>query len=95
VRLGAISADLKRFLAAIVFASLMGAGLLALQAVRVTDGLDRMLWEHRFTASERPVTGELLFVDIDARSLEQLGVWPIPRRTYADLIDNLSEAGAS
>jgi predicted signal transduction protein with EAL and GGDEF domain len=95
VRLGAISADLKRFLAAIVFASLMGAGLLALQAVRVTDGLDRMLWEHRFTASERPVTGDLLFVDIDARSLEQLGIWPIPRRTYADLIDNLSEAGVT
>ncbi|MBN9670307.1 EAL domain-containing protein [Roseibium aggregatum] len=70
------------------------AGVLAMRAWGLTAEFDRYLWETRFSLDQRPVSGEIVMVDIDARSLDQLGVWPLPRRIYADLIDRLNAAGA-
>ena len=42
---------------------------------------------------ERP--SELMLVAIDEPSLEDLGRWPLPRATYATLIDGLMAAGAT
>ena len=45
----------------------------------------------RDTPSEPPV----VIVDIDERSLKQLGQWPWPRTLVAQLVDRLREAGAA
>ncbi|MEP2761950.1 MAG: EAL domain-containing protein [Hyphomicrobiales bacterium] len=85
---------LTRMQNALLIAILMIAALGILRFSGVTDALDRLLWEERFSASYRPVSGSIVVLDIDARSLEKLGVWPIPRRIFAELTDKLAAAGA-
>ena len=41
--------------------------------------LERALMDARFSLLQREATGDLVFVQIDARSLRDLGVWPWPR----------------
>ena len=60
--------------------------------LRPIDDLIRSL---RFGAVHHPASGEIVFVDIDAASLHEVGVWPWPRTIYADLIDKLVAADAS
>ena len=79
------------------FGLLVIVGITALFLLRffgVTASIDRLLWEVRFSLDQRPVSGEIVVVDIDAHSLDELAVWPLPRSTYARLIDRLSDAGA-
>jgi EAL domain-containing protein (putative c-di-GMP-specific phosphodiesterase class I)/CHASE2 domain-containing sensor protein len=44
---------------------------------------------HRHSAS-----GNIVLVKIDNESLQQVGRWPWPRREYAQLVDQLTKAGA-
>ena len=39
-------------------------------------------------------SGDIVLVAIDDASLREVGRWPWPRRTYAQLIDRLHDAGA-
>ena len=39
-------------------------------------------------------SGDIVVVSVDERSLRQFGRWPWPRRQHAEMIDQLSEAGA-
>ncbi len=43
---------------------------------------------------EIPSTNPILHIDIDDRSLQELGRWPWPRRYHAQLVDILTECGA-
>ncbi len=43
---------------------------------------------------ERPSKNPILHIDIDDRSLQELGRWPWPRRYHAQLVDILTECGA-
>ncbi len=56
--------------------------------------MTRFLTGLRFELLEREPTGKIVVVDIDGRSLADVGVWPWPRRLYGDLIDRLVEDGA-
>ncbi len=56
--------------------------------------LERALIDIRFRLLEREATGNLVIVQIDARSLRELGVWPWPREYHARLIEQLFAAGA-
>ncbi len=56
--------------------------------------LDGLLDAYRFGLDKRPVSGDVVIVEIDARSLEEIGVWPWPRRLHGDLLDRLTAAGA-
>lgn len=78
--------------ALIAIVVIVAVGLL--RVAGFSNSLDRALWEIRFLVGERPVTGEIVVVDIDAKSLEKLGVWPLPRRMFAELTDKLAEDGA-
>ena len=49
----------------------------------------------RFAWLQRPATGEIVVVAIDAPSLEKIGVWPWPRGLHAELLRQLQLAGAS
>ncbi|WP_182422203.1 EAL domain-containing protein [Aureimonas sp. ME7] len=74
----------------IVAACLAGALLSSVPAV-----LDRALSDARFLLGTRSASGELVLVDIDARSLAEVGVWPWPRRLHAGLLAAAVEAGAA
>ena len=84
----------KRIASAVLIVVGVIAAVAVLRTVALTTAFDRFLWEFRFHTIERPVSGDIVVVDIDARSLNELGVWPLPRRLYADLTDHLAEAGA-
>jgi diguanylate cyclase (GGDEF)-like protein len=56
--------------------------------------VDDILLDLRFSASERAPTGDIVFVDIDAASLQAIGVWPWPRTVHARIVDRLMELGA-
>ncbi len=81
-----------------VFSLILGVvGTLAV-VVGHLAGLDRRAELHTLDlrllhASPPEATGELLHVDIDDRSLEEMG-WPWPREVLAGVIDILKECGA-
>ncbi len=43
----------------------------------------------RFAWQSRAATGDVVVVAIDAPSIEQIGVWPWPRRLHAELLQRL------
>ena len=49
----------------------------------------------RFGLADRSAGGDLVIVEIDARSLRELDVWPWPRIYHAAVIDRLVESGAA
>lgn len=57
-------------------------------------GIERGLHNIRDMMRQRPATGRLVFVEIDAKSLDALDQWPWPRHYYADAITALRRAGA-
>jgi len=57
--------------------------------------LDRLTGDARFAFSDRPASGQVVFVDIDSASLAQVGVWPWPRQVHAELLDRLMALGAA
>jgi len=56
---------------------------------------NRLLTDLNFSLASRPASGDLVLVEIDARSLQKLNSWPWSRAYHAALIQRLSEAGAS
>lgn len=48
----------------------------------------------RMAATSVPASGDILFVAIDARSLQEVGTWPWSRSIHADILDQLMAAGA-
>ncbi|MXN65608.1 EAL domain-containing protein [Stappia sp. GBMRC 2046] len=67
------------------------AAVIWLEAAGFLRPLDAFLAENRFKYSSRAPSGDIAFIDIDARSLQEIGVWPWPRRFYADLIARLDK----
>ena len=57
----------------------------------VEDGLT----DQRAELLTRKPTGDVVVVEIDARSLAQLRTWPWPRRYHAQVLRQLTQAGAS
>ncbi len=41
-----------------------------------------------------PTQNQVVIVDIDEKSLQQMGQWPWPRKKFAQVLNNLNEAGA-
>ena len=56
--------------------------------------LRNALTDLRFAWQSRPATGNVVVVAIDAPSIDQIGVWPWPRRLHAELLHRLEAAGA-
>lgn len=82
-------------LAALAVAALIW-GLLHWFAPGFSDALDErssdLAW--RWTA-QRADERRVLIVDIDERSLQEIGPWPWPRTTQARLIERLAQAGVA
>ncbi len=74
---------------------LLVMGLVA--AIYFMGGLERveyLLMDLRFSLVQRDASKQLVLVEIDARSLRLLDVWPWPRSHHAELIERLNSAGA-
>ncbi len=51
--------------------------------------LDDLLQSFRFQLLQHEPTHEIVFLEIDAKSLQKVGVWPWPRRVEAEVVDRL------
>ncbi|MGJ3258544.1 MAG: CHASE2 domain-containing protein [Rhodospirillales bacterium] len=69
--------------------------LLGLYALGIISGIDRTLIDLRYNLFPRDASGQVVIVQIDSRSIQELGEWPWSRAMHAEAIDNLSEAGAA
>lgn len=58
------------------------------------SGLEQMLHDRRDAIRSHAASGEVRIVEIDARSLDTIGRWPLPRGVHAAAIDRLHSAGA-
>jgi diguanylate cyclase (GGDEF)-like protein/PAS domain S-box-containing protein len=56
--------------------------------------LRNALTDLRFAWQSRAASGNVVVVAIDAPSIDQIGVWPWPRRLHAELLQRLEAAGA-
>lgn len=57
--------------------------------------ISNIVFETYMKAKPREAIGQMVFVDIDDKSLSQIGQWPWPRKTIAEMITNIDKAGAA
>ncbi len=74
------------YITAIMFAVIM------ISAIGVFNPLDRGLRDLRFYTDDVPVSGDLVLIDIDSKSLAAIPSWPWDRKIHAELIERLSDA---
>ena len=74
--------------------ALGGLLLIAATLLGVFAPLDNALRAPRFGYAPVAATGNTIFVDIDTKSLDSIGVWPWPRSVHARLLDVLMALGA-
>jgi diguanylate cyclase (GGDEF)-like protein len=86
---GPLDSRLRAIITLLIWSLVLGAGLLGL-----FRPIDDSLRDLRFAAESRAPTGSIVFVEIDARSLNTIGVWPWPRSVHAKVVDSLMDAGA-
>lgn len=80
---------LRVIIALLIWSLVLGAGFLGF-----LRPIDDALRDTRFASKRHAPSGKIVFVDIDTRSLDQVGVWPWPRSLHAQLIDRLLDMGA-
>jgi signal transduction histidine kinase len=68
--------------------------VMLLSATGMFSPLTLGLTDFWFKAFGRPASGDVVVVQIDARSLMELDTWPWPRSRHAQVLDRLKEAGA-
>ncbi|MBU2571393.1 MAG: CHASE2 domain-containing protein [Gammaproteobacteria bacterium] len=57
--------------------------------------VDRLVYDSMLRLWPRPATDGLVVIEIDERSLKELGRWPWSRRTHAKLFDTLTQLNAA
>jgi CHASE2 domain-containing sensor protein/signal transduction histidine kinase len=57
-----------------------------------TEGLDWLLYDKAMNLSFLPPADDIVIIDIDNKSISQLGRWPWPRKVHAELLDKLTQA---
>lgn len=58
------------------------------------EEFDLWLLDQRMERVEHAPTGDVVLVEIDAKTLRELDQWPLPRAVHADVTDALVSAGA-
>ncbi|MFD1694607.1 EAL domain-containing protein [Roseibium aestuarii] len=86
---------LKRLRTCVLVALVALVSAFGLKQTGHLSRLSLALLETRHDTLERHATGSIVFVDIDARSLQEVGVWPWPRSLYGKALDRLTAAGVS
>ena len=57
-----------------------------------SEGLDWLLYDNAMSLSQLRPADDIVVIDIDDKSISQLGRWPWPRKVHATLLDSLSLA---
>jgi CHASE2 domain-containing sensor protein/nitrogen-specific signal transduction histidine kinase len=60
-----------------------------------TQTLDLLLYDSLQRFSQMPPADDLIIIDIDEKSIDALGRWPWSRKTHAELLNKLTDAGSS
>ena len=55
--------------------------------------LERSYLDLRYDLLRRPATGDVVLVEVDAESLQELDSWPWPRAHHAGVLNRLIDAG--
>lgn len=84
---------ITRFL--ILFCVLGGMTAIAHDETGLKARISNIVFETYMKAKPREASGKMLFVDIDDKSVSKIGQWPWPRKTIAEMIENIDAAGAS
>jgi adenylate cyclase len=71
------------------------AGVLGLFPLPVAETLDRMVYDARLRSQAAPADERVVIVDVDERSLAQVGRWPWPRETVARLVEAIVDRGGA
>ena len=82
----------RYFLAAWMLAFLAGFGLMWAD---VGSDLEQKFGNVRASFLEKPASGQVVIVEIDAKSLQAIDHWPWPREYYANAVEKLNEAGVT
>jgi class 3 adenylate cyclase/CHASE2 domain-containing sensor protein len=85
------------FVNSVVIGLTMTAVVLTLDIAGLLSVPENVLYDLRarfFQFHTPPPTSDLVHVDIDDKSLDTIGYWPWPRATLAEMIDEMSLAGA-
>ncbi|MGB9395135.1 MAG: CHASE2 domain-containing protein, partial [Pseudolabrys sp.] len=69
--------------------------LVAILLTGAPVALKNFLVDLRFDSFPRQASGDVVILAIDSPSIEEIGVWPWPRRVHAELIDKLLYAGVT
>lgn len=72
----------------------VSAAIAAAIVAGLTGAIDRYVGDLRFRFVERAPTGTVVLVDIDAKSLSEIGVWPWPRGLHGELTSKAAALGA-
>lgn len=83
----------RRWRAAAMLVAIATAALIG--TTGAGKGLERTLRDLAWSLRDRPASGQVHIVEIDARSIGAIDRWPWPRSNYALLVDRLREAGAA
>ena len=73
---------------------LAAIGTLGAYALGALEPLERPLIDLRMQLMERPADPRPILIEIDARSIQEIGRWPWPRSLHALLLDRLTAAQA-
>ena len=57
-----------------------------------TQRFDNLLLDQAIPLAAAPPSDKILIVEIDERSLAEIGIWPWKRSVHAQLIDEISKA---
>ena len=76
-----------------VAAAVAALAALFLVAADATTGADRALRDLRGDLRSHDASGEIVILEIDARSIAAIDRWPWPRTVHADAVDRLRAAG--
>lgn len=82
----------RRLIAIISLCLIVFAGVF-FNGTSIIRALDDRLLEWRMAVVPRQATGQFAVIAIDKQSLDEIGVWPWPRSTYARIIRELTKAG--
>ncbi len=75
----------------LIVAAVLGTVILAV-SVSFGHRIDNLIYDQVSAATAPPASPDIILVEIDDRSLAQLGAWPWPRTVHARAIDQLSAA---
>lgn len=83
----------QRMLAGLLLVAMACAVLGGWLRLPLLEGIDRQFYDLRLRWQDAPPSRHVVLVDVDERSLSEVGRWPWPRATMARLADQLAREG--